>query len=264
LVQLALGAAVAVLLSVALAAADVYPGRYDARGRGVKAMLDVGNNGGATLDYAMKTACGRSGGRIELEKSGAGLEGRRVTRGPGSSLRTSVAKVALSPGGEQVVGKIRESLSGGKLAGCHAKRGFTAGVGQVDGFVPPRDAGHYSGAAGNGMPISFDVVADGTRVESIAVDVRAECYDESDPLGDDFAMTVHVSGMSARVADDGGFYIDYAPDENTEYEFDGTVADEEAVVEVAISGYFDASGNPSSTGRYACDSWGDRYRAARS
>ena len=50
-------------------------------------------------------------------------------------------------------------------------------------------------------------------------------------------------------ADDGTFYIDHAPDDETEYEFDGELADGEAAeVDVIIGGRFDAAGNPSPDG----------------
>lgn len=259
--------AATIVAAAAPAAATVYPGHYDAKGKAIKAKLEVGQSGGSTLAYAMRSACGRSRGKVELSKSGAGLKGRRVSRGPESSVRTTVAKVALSRSGEQVVGTIKESLGGGggKLAGCRAKRTFTADVDQADGFVPTRDAGHYSGTAANGLPIGFDVVATGesVRVENLAVDVQADCFDATDPAGEELSMTTHIAGMSGRVASDGTFYIDYAPDDETEYEFDGALADAEAKVDVVIGGYFDAAGNPSASGPYYCDSWGDLYDAGR-
>jgi hypothetical protein len=130
--------------------------------------------------------------------------------------------------------------------------------------VPTRDTGHYSGTAANGLPISFDVIEEGgeVRIENLAVDVQADCYALEDDV-EDFQMVTHVTGMSGRLDEDGSFYIDYAPDEDTEYEFDGEVADGAAEVDVVIGGSFDASGNPSPLGPFYCDSWGDLYEASR-
>ena len=259
------GALLALGLGGSVAAADLYPGEYSAKARGVSVDLEVGQTGGGSLAYAMKTPCGKSRGKLTLTKSGSGLKGRRVTRGPASTLRTTIAKVALSDDATQVVGTIKESLTGGdsELAGCRAKRSFSADVGAAEGFVPSRDAGHYTGDGPNGNPISFDVISDGdaVRVENLAVDVTADCFDEA--AGGERTMVTHVTGMSGRVAKDGSFYISYAPDDDTEYEFDGKLADGAAVVDVIIGGRFDAAGNPSAAGPFACDSWGDLYRAQR-
>lgn len=257
-------ALLALLLGSALASADVYPGSYDAKAKGLTVKLDVGDRA-SSIAYAMKSECGASKSKIELSKAGAGLKGHRVSRGPESTLRTAVAKVALSGDGKQLVGTIKESLKGGdsELSGCHAKRSFSVGVEQADGFVPTRDLGHYSGTAKNGLPISFDVVTEGddVQIENLAVDVQADCYDDSDPDADEFSTTTHITGMSGEVDKDGTFYIDYAPDDDTEYEFDGELADGAAKVDVIVGGLFDAAGNPSATGPYACDSWGDLYAA---
>jgi len=259
------GALLALGLGGSLATADLYSGEYSAKAKGLSVKLDVGQTGGGSLTYAMKTACGKSKGKLELSKSGPGLKGRRVTRGPESTLRTTVAKVALNGDATQVVGTIKETLTGGdsELAGCHAKRSFSAGVDQAEGFVPSRDVGHYTGTGPNGNRISFDVVSDGdaVRVENLAADVTAECFDETD--GTESSLVAHITGMSGRVAKDGTFYISYAPDDDTEYEFDGELADGAADVDVIIGGLFDASGNPSAAGPLACDSWGDLYSARR-
>ena len=259
------GALLALGLGGSVAAADLYPGKYSAKAKGVSVNLDVGQTGGGSLAYAMKTACGKSKGKLTLTKSGPGLKGRRVTRGPESTLRTTVAKVALSGDGTQVVGTIKEALTGGdsELAGCRAKRSFSADVDKAEGFVPSRDSGHYTGVGPNGNPISFDVVSDGdgVRVENLAVDVTADCFDED--AGGASSMVTHVTGMSGRVGKDGSFYISYAPDDDTEYEFDGELADGAADVDVMIGGSFDAAGHPSAAGPFACDSWGDLYRAER-
>ncbi len=261
------GALLALALGASVAAADLYPGSYNARAKGVSVKLDIGQSGGGSLAYSMKTACGKSKGKLELSKSGAELKGRRVSRGPEATLRTTVAKVALNGGGSEVVGTIKESLKGGdsELAGCRAKRAFSASVEQADGFVPSRDDGHYSGTGPNGLPISFDIVSvdDNARVEDLAVDVTADCFDESAEDAVDIPMVTHITGMSGRVAKDGTFYIEYAPDEDTEYEFDGELSDGAADVDVIIGGNFDANGNPNSAGPFTCDSWGDIYDARR-
>ncbi len=260
------GSVFLVALGVATAAADVYPGSYAAKGKGVTAKLEVAESGGGRLAYAIKSACGKSKGKVELSKSGTGLKGRRVGRGPEGTLQTTVAKVALSGAGDQVAGSIKESFRGGDsdLAGCEAKRTFTADVDQAEGFVPTRDAGHYAGAAANGLPISFDVVDDGgnLRVENLAVDAEEDCLDESDPDADDVSMTGHVAGMSGRVAKDGSFFIDYAPDDDTDYTFEGAIADGKAEVDVMLDGYFDALGYPNPAGPFYCEGWGDLYKAA--
>lgn len=257
----------ALLLGVAVAGAEVYPGDYAAKGKGVSAQLDVGASGGAKLAYAMKSACGRSKGTLELSKAGGGLGGRRVSRGPHGTLRTTTAKVALSGDGSEVVGTIRESLEGGdsELDGCRAKRSFSADADQAEGFVPSHDGGHYAGNGPNDNPIDFDVVSDGkeAQVENLSVDVTADCVSADDPEAPETQMVTHISGMSGRVAKDGTFYIDYAPDDDTEYAFDGTIGDGESDVDVIIGGYFDDAGNPDPAGSWACDSWGDLYSASR-
>lgn len=257
----------ALALGASVASADVYPGNYSAKAAGISAKLEIGKSGGGSLAYAMKTACGKSRGKIALKKSGAGLKGRKLSRGPESTLRTTIAKVALSGDGTALVGTVKELLQGGdsELRGCKAKRSFSAGVEQADGFVPTRDLGHYAGAAENGLAISFDVVESGddVQVENLAVDVQADCFDPSADEATDFPLVTHITDMSGRVDDDGTFFISHTPDDDTEYEFDGTIADGEASVDVIVGGAFDAAGNPSSAGPYFCDSWGDVYDATR-
>jgi len=264
-VRVIVGALLAVALIAPAAIADLYPGSYSARSKGVSVKLDVGPSGGGSLAYAMKTECGKSKGRLELKRSGAGLKGRRVSRGPENTLRTTVAKVTLSGDGSEVLGTIRDSLrgGGGELAGCHAKRSFSTSAEQAEGFVPSRDLGRYVGTGPNGNPISFDVVAYGQdiRIENLAVDVTAECFDEV--TGDDSEIVTHVTGISGRVAKDGTFWISYTPDDDTEHDFEGEIADGKAELDVMIGGYFDAAGIPNAAGPFACDSFGDPYSAAR-
>ena len=249
--QLLSAAFVALLLSASLAVAGLYPGTYKAKEKGLSVKLEIGENGGL-LAYSMKTACSKDSGKIELSKGGPGLKGREVSRGPKATLRTTTAKVALS-------------RDGSELSGCHATRRFAAGVEQSDGFVPTRDLGHYSGSAGDGLPISFDVVEDDGefQLENLGADVLADCYDVDDPAAEEVPMVTHIRGISGPVPSDGSFYIDHTPDEETEYEFFGELGDEAAEVEVIIGGRFDAAGNPSPDGQYACDSWGEIYAAAR-
>ena len=260
-------ALLALALGASAAAAGLYPGEYSAKSKGLSVKLDVGDSGGGTLAYSMKTKCGKNKGKLQLKKSGAGLKGRRVSRGPESTLRTTLARIALSADGAHVVGTIKDFLKGGDsaLAGCHAKRSFSANIGQSSAFVPSRDEGHYTGTGPNGNPISFDVVVkDGAaEIEHLAVDVTADCFDESDEEADDGQKVTHITGMSGRVGKDGTFYIDYTPDDDTEYEFDGELGGGKADVDVVIGGYFDVNGNPDPSGQYACDSWGDLYTAER-
>ena len=259
------GALLLLALVTTAATADVYPGTFKSKVKGLAVTLDVGESGGGTLAYAMKTECGKAKGKLELKRSGAGLRGRKVSQGPQSSLQTVSAKVGLTSDGSEVVGVIKETLRGGHGPSCRAKREFRVDADQSDGFVPTRDEGHYTGTGPNGNPISFDVVVTGgdPEVQNLSADVTADCYDDTDPDGDEFQMVTHITGMAGEVDNDGTFYIDYTPDDDTEYEFDGELADGKADIDVVIGGYFDAAGNPNPAGPYACDSWGDPYTAER-
>ena len=124
--------------------------------------------------------------------------------------------------------------------------------------------GHYAGTNGAGRSMSFDVTGSKKfQIENFAVDVDTECWNDFD--GDDQSdqLLTHITDFSGNVKSNGSFDIYYAPDDDTEFEFSGTLNKGKANVDVIVGGTFDADGTPNLVGVYQCDSWGDTYQAKR-
>ena len=123
--------------------------------------------------------------------------------------------------------------------------------------------GHYEGQNNAGQAMSFDVVGSKPTIENFAVDVDTECWNDFDNDGQSDALLAHITDFSGNLKKDGSFDIYYAPDDDTEFEFSGTLSKGKANVDVIVGGTFDADGSPNLVGVYQCDSWGDTYRAKR-
>lgn len=258
----ALGLALAPATTAA-AASDPPAGTYAGTLTGGEASLVVRSNMHAKLRFALRTKCGSSHGKVALELRDGRFTGRRVT-----GAQTTVVKGRFVAGGTKARGSLRQ------IAGRNASGGCRAGAGQLRFSLARRggsqagDAatGHYAGSGATGLPISFDLVpGDGNRmqIENFAVDVLADCWGDSDHDGVDDTLVVHARDFSGGVEEDGSFDIDWSPDDNTELEFDGTIADGQAMIEATVGGNFDADGTPDPAGPRQCDSWGDEYLATR-
>ncbi len=129
----------------------------------------------------------------------------------------------------------------------------------------PKLKGHYAGTNAGGLPISFDVAGSKTKptVENFAVDVNTECWSDTDNDGESDTLVAHITGFGAKVKKDGSFDIYYAPDDDTEFEFNGVISKGKAKVDVIVGGTFDPDGTPSLVGALQCDSWGEAYNAKR-
>jgi hypothetical protein len=124
--------------------------------------------------------------------------------------------------------------------------------------------GHYAGTNGAGRSMSFDVTGSKKfQIENFAVDVDTECWNDFDGDDESDQLLTHITGFSGNVKKDGSFDIYYAPDDDTEFEFSGTLNKGKANVDVIVGGTFDADGTSNLVGVYQCDSWGDTYRAKR-
>ncbi len=259
-------ASAALLLPSGVLAAEPIPGTYAGAAKGVRATVAISNDHEATISYALKTACGRTKGRIALgqAKSGA-FKGKRISRGPQSSIRQTIVKLKVAADGEVLGGKLVDSLKGGdsKLSGCHGKRPFVARLGETDAFVPSRAAGHYEGTNADGRPVGFDVVdrsGSGLRVENLLIDVDGLCTTlEDDEL--EVARTAHLSFATAEIAPDGRFDIVQAPDDYNEFTVSGKIADGRAELRGSISGDFTDAGIPDLLGDWNCDGADDSYAA---
>ena len=128
-----------------------------------------------------------------------------------------------------------------------------------------QDQGPLRGLQLRGPPISFDVAGSksGLTVENFAVDVDTECWSDANHDGESDVLLAHITGFGAKVKKDGTFEIYYAPDDDTEFVFDGVLNKGKAKVNVIVGGTFDADGTPSLVGAFQCDSWGDVYNAKR-
>jgi hypothetical protein len=128
-----------------------------------------------------------------------------------------------------------------------------------------RIKGHYEGASNAGRTMSFDVTGGPhPAIENFAVDVDVECWNDVNDDGESDTIVAHITGFGGHIHKDSSFDIYYAPDDDTEFEFSGTVAKGKATVDVIVGGTFDLAGTPDMVGGYQCDSWGDTYRAKRS
>jgi hypothetical protein len=123
--------------------------------------------------------------------------------------------------------------------------------------------GHYKGKNSAGRAMSFDVVGRPSKrkIRNFAVDVDTECWNDFNHDGQSDRLLAHITGFKARLKKNGSFEIYYAPDDDTEFQFSGRVADGRAKVNVIVGGTFDADGTPDLAGPYQCDSWGAKYRA---
>ena len=256
----------ALLVPSGVLAAESIPGTYPGAAKGVRATVTISNDHEATISYALKTACGRTTGKLALgEAKNGAFKGKRISRGPQSSIRQTIVKLRVAADGEALDGKLVDSLKGGdsRLSGCHGKRRFVAKLGQTDAFVPSGAAGHYEGTNALGRPVSFDVVerpGSGLRVENLLIDVDGLCTTlEDDEL--EVIRTAHLSFASAEIAPDGSFDIVQAPDDYNEFAVSGKIADGRAKVRGSISGDFTDAGLPDLLGDWNCDGADDSYAA---
>ena len=125
--------------------------------------------------------------------------------------------------------------------------------------------GHYEGSNSAGHAMSFDVEGSKSNLtlENFAVDVDTECWSDANNDGESDVLLAHITGFGAKVKKDGSFDIYYAPDDDTEFEFNGVISKGKAKVNVIVGGTFEADGTPSLIGPYQCDSWGESYNAKR-
>ena len=152
-----------------------------------------------------------------------------------------------------------------KGGGRHFTARLTSGSGVGGSSLTAADYGHYAGFNAAGRPIGFDVVGGpgGATVENFAVDSDTECWGDYDNDGQSDTLLVHIDGFSDEINDDGSFDIYYAPDDDTEFAFSGTIANGQVAVDVTVGGHFDSDGTPNIVGSHECDSWGDTYSAVR-
>ena len=258
---------VGVLCASSAGASQPAPGRYSGtvgagRSSG-KASLVVLKRGRAILSYAMKTRCGRLAGRVPVR-----IEMRRLHGAIEKRSSATIVHGRLSADGITASGTVSEAVRGGARGRrCESgRRHFRLRRARGETSVlSADDYGHYAGANAAGRPVSFDLVNGGTgpAIENLAVDVDTECWDDLDQDGVDDTLLAHVTGFSGEVESDGSFDIYYAPDEDNEYDFEGTVGHGTATVDVTIGGLFNPDGTPNPTsGRLECDNWGDSYAAS--
>ena len=122
-------------------------------------------------------------------------------------------------------------------------------------------AGHYRGHNRGGRSVSFDVTGVKPKIKNFSIAVDVECWNDFDNDGQSDRLVAQITGFKGKVRKDGGFDIYYAPDDDTEFEFSGTIDDRKAKVDAIVGGTFNADGTPDPAGPYQCDSWGARYRA---
>jgi hypothetical protein len=242
-----------------------YPGDYAGTGKHVKVQVHVDDTAHGTLRYTLRSECGRARGTLQLVPREGRLTGKRVSVGPHRRVRRVTARLASLGDGTVLGGTIKEALSdSGKRSPCQATRRFTATLSRTNTFVPPRDAGHYTGVGPDGLPISFDVVEgddpDRALIKAIDVDVAGDCLNGL--TGQEFGIkTVHVLGVDGTIVD-GDVDVDFIDGEN-EYLLFGTLSDGRARLEVSIDGYFDLGGTPNPLGGMYCDNDEPIYTATR-
>ena len=121
--------------------------------------------------------------------------------------------------------------------------------------------GHYRGHNRGGRSVSFDVTGVKPKIKNFSIAVDVECWNDFDNDGQSDRLVAQITGFKGKVRKDGGFDIYYAPDDDTEFEFSGTLNKGKANVDVIVGGTFNADGTPNLVGAYQCDSWGDTYHA---
>ena len=261
-------AALAVAAPASAAPAQPAPGAsYKGAVKGGKVTLKVKAKSRARLAYAVNSKCGRSRGTVTL----------KIKRGHFRSSRRSKSAAVTGKfvaGGKKAKGTLTPAAAKRSTTCKLGARRFTArlsassaaaGLGDTGSSLSPSDYGHYAGANAAGRAVSFDVVkgSEIDTIENFAVDVDTECWGDYDHDGADDALLVHVNGFGDEIAEDGSFDIYYAPDEDTEFEFSGTIRNGQVAVDVTVGGHFNPDGTPNVLGAYECDSWGDTYNAAR-
>ena len=254
-----LASALAASAPVALAGDSPSAGDYAGKFNGGRVEIVVKSPTRGQLSYRI-TSCRRSAGRIRIHLHDGRFSGARPHGG---------TKVQGRFNGGTVSGRIIRPTAGNARARGRCKsrsKHFTATlVADQAATVGIDDIGHYTGANEAGRPIGFDVVrsSGGLAIENLAVDVDTECWDDYNRDGVDDTLLAHVAGFGGKLSADGSFDIYYAPDEDTEFEFDGEIIDGRAAVDVIVGGRFDEDGTPDLAGPFECDSWGDTYSAAR-
>ena len=237
---------------------------YKGTVKGGSVVLKVKPHKRARLSYALKSKCGKAHGTVSLKIKNGRLEST------GRSRTADAASGRFTKGGTKVKGVIDRPTTARRTGARACKLGprhFAAklSLGALAGSsLVPSDFGHYSGANGAGRQVSFDVVngPDGPAIANFAVDVDTECWGDYDGDGLDDNLLAHVTGFSGKIDDDGDYDIYYAPDEDTEFEFDGTISGGATAVDVLVGGHFNSDGTPNLVGLFECDSWGDTYAAA--
>jgi hypothetical protein len=258
-----LAVAVATVGAGAQAASTPSPGTFKGKLRGGTVSLKVKSSKRARLKYTLKSKCGRAHGTVSLK-----IKKGRFHTGPRSA---TVVRGKFTAGGERAKGTLTGRSGAGKRAGESCKTGsrrFTASLSSGSGrgaSLKPSDYGHYTGANGVGRPVSFDVVggSGGATIQNFAVDVDTECWGDYNGDGASDTLLVHIAGYGDDIKEDGSFDIYYAPDEDTEFEFTGTIAGGHVDIDVTVGGHFNPDGTPNLVGSHECDSWGDTYSAAR-
>lgn len=266
LVALVAATAVAVAAVPAQAASQPAAGTiYKGTVKGGSVVLKVKPHKRARLSYALKSKCGKAHGTVSLKIKGSRFQST------GRSRTADAASGRFTKGGTKVKGVIdrpttahRRGARACKLGPRHFAAKLSLGAGGASSLLPS-DFGHYSGTNATGRQVSFDVVNGplGPVIANFAVDVDTECWGDYDGDGRSDNLLTHITGFSGKIATDGSYDIYYAPDEDTEFEFDGTIAHGATAVDVTVGGHFNPDGTPNLVGPYECDSWGDTYAAAR-
>jgi hypothetical protein len=262
LVALVATTAALVAAGPAQAAGNPAPGTYKGGVKGGSVVLKVKPGKHARLTYALKSKCGKAHGRVSLKLKHGRFYSTDRSRTADAASGRFVHKGAKAKG---VIARPATARRVGPDACKLDPRHFTAKLANGAGSsLLPSDFGHYSGANATGRPISFDVVngPDGPAIANFAVDVDTECWGDYNGDGLDDNLLVHVTGFSGKIDEDGDYDIYYAPDDDTEFEFDGTIANGQTAVDVVAGGHFNPDGTPNLVGTYECDSWGDTYSAS--
>ena len=84
----------------------------------------------------------------------------------------------------------------------------------------------YRGTSKAGLPISFRVVTKKgkAKVKGLAVDVMTECWSDIDDDGIPDRIVAHITKLTGSLLPNGALEVYYAPDDDTEYLVEGTLA----------------------------------------
>lgn len=247
------------------AGADVLEGTYNGSAKGLKATVEVDEDGDGSLRYALKSECGKSKGSIDLDGGPSGLKGSR-----GSDKSSVSAQFKDDDGDLDGLLKHKTKTKGkdGRVERCTDNAEVTAELDAKTAPVIVENVGHYEGTGEDGgHPVSFDVAYDAKagelEIKNMVFDTDTECYDDYDGDGEDDTLVVKASGLEGSVDEDGYFDLDSSPNDETDFYAEGVLEDGEAEMDVEVGGYFNADGTANEAGTFECDSFGEVYRATK-